>query len=256
MDLSENGGQPAPQQAPEPQAQAPAPQQQAPQQQAPQENNEVLLDNPAFQAQEEQEQQNQPPAPEPTQYDDPYKQQSVGTIRQSFEKYLDEKFPLKGKLDINKIDREDPQALSQFFSDIQENTANDLRNEQLRRQAEADFQSQVFEPVYDVFPKLRQDETTDSMVRTFYRGAAADNPNVSPVKVAAAFRNFVKGVYDQGLRSGRSSVQNIPTPPVGNQGRAAEKILNTNVVEKMAGGGVDDVANLVASLQNKGVGGL
>ena len=94
------------------------------------------------------------------------------------------------------------------------------------------------------------------MIRTLYRGAAAENPNISPVKVAAAFSNFVKGVYDQGLRSGRSSVQNIPTPPVGNQGRAAEKILNTNVVEKMASGGVDDVANLVASLQGKGVGGL
>lgn len=251
MDLSDLGGQPpAPQaQAQEqPQAQAPAP--------APVESNEVLLDNPEYKPAEQVQQEQEPPAPEPTQYNDPYKQQSVGTIRQSFEKYLDEKFPIKGNLDINKINKEDPQALAQFFSDIQENTASDLRNEQLRQQAEAQFQNQVFEPVYDVFPKLRQDQTTDSMIRTFYRGAAAENPNISPVKVAAAFSNFVKGVYDQGLRSGRSSVQNIPTPPVGNQGRAAEKILNTNVVEKMASGGVDDVANLVASLQGKGVGGL
>lgn len=250
MDLSNTGVQPAPQTNEQPQAQQPV------QQPPVQESTEVLLDNPEYKAPEHQQQEQEPHAPEPTQYDDPYKQQSVGTIRQSFEKYLDEKFPLKGKLDINKIDKEDPQALAQFFSDIQENTASDLRNEQLRAQAEAEFQNQVFEPVYDVFPKLRQDPTTDSMVRTFYRGAAAENPNISPVKVAAAFSNFVKGVYDQGLRSGRASVQNIPTPPVGNQGRAAEKILNTNVVEKMASGGVDDVASLVASLQGKGVGGL
>lgn len=254
MDLSNMGGQPQEQTQPQEQPQV---QFNQPPVQQPQESNDVLIDNPEFK-QQEQQQQEQEPAVQPTQYDDPYKHQGgVRTIRENFEKWLDEKYPLKGKLDITKVNKEDPQALAQFFHDIQENTANDLRNEQARKQAMAEFQEQIFQPVYDVFPKLRQDPTTDSMVKTFYRGAAAENPNISPVQVAAAFSNFVKGVYNQGLQSGKASVQNMPTPPVGNQGRAStEKILNTSVVEKMASGGVDDVANLVASLQGKGVGGL
>lgn len=233
------------------QQQEPAPQQQPQQQPAPQAQ-------PQAQPQEQpQGQPQQPQQEQPAQYNDPYALNGgVATIRAAFEKQLDERFPVKGNLDINKIDKKDPNALAQFLTDMQTATRDDLRNEQLREQARSQFEQQIFEPVYTAFPKLRQDKTTDELVRTLYRGVAADNPNVSPVQVAAAFSNFVRNLYNAAVRSAQANMQNIPSKPAGNQSRATSKVLNNDVVEKMASGGIDDVAKLVQGLQGNGVGGL
>lgn len=282
-----NGGQPQFQPVQQPQGGEQQPQQQQqPQQPEPTIDN-LIVDNPAFAGQPQQQQEtpvNQPvqqpaqQAPQqqgqpqqqpqqqqqerqednqPIQYNDPYQQQGgVRTVRANFDKWLDEKYPIKGKLSLDDVDKKDPAKLAQFFEDMQDRTQSDLRNEQARDAARAQFEVQVFEPVYQVFPKLRQDPTTDGLVRMLYRGASADNPNTSPVQVAAAFSNFVRGVYQAAYRSGQANVQQIPSAPVGQQGRAASKMLNNDVVEKMAGGGIEDVASLVAALQGKGVGGL
>lgn len=202
-----------------------------------------------------QSQQNQDD--QPIQYTDPYATNGgVRAVRENFERYLDEKFPIKGKLDINSIDKKDPEAFAKFMNDMQEASRNDIANTQARADAKAAFEREIFEPVYQVFPKLKQDPTTDGLVRMLYRGAAADNPNISPVQVVAAFSNFTKQLYNSAVRAAQANVQSIPVAPAGQQGRAATKILNNEVVEKYAGGSVDDVAQLVAAMQGKGVGGL
>lgn len=209
------------------------------------------------QAQPEQQPTQQPQSnDEPPQVDDPYAGGGVREARNQFERYLEEKFPIKGKLDINQIDKKDPEAFAKFMNEMQESSRNDIRNQQLREQAQAEFDQQIFEPVYRAYPKLRQDPVTDGLVRMLYKGAASDNPNISPVQVASAFSNFTRQVYNAAVRSAQANVQRIPVAPAGSQGRAATKILNNEVVEKYAGGGTDDVAQLIAGLQGKGVGGL
>lgn len=278
----DNGGQPAPQPMEQP-AQQPAPQQPA-QQPAQQPQNfsleNLILDNPEAQpqqpaeqqpAQQPQEQPQQPqgqpqgqpqeqpqgqPQNEPLQVNDPYAGGGVRTARESFEKYLDEKFPIKGKLDINSIDKKDPEAFARFMNDMQEASRNDMVNTAARERAEAEFQNQIFEPVYQVFPKLKQDAVTDGLVRMIYKGAAADNPNISPVQVVQAFSNYTRQLYNAAVKSAQANIQQIPVAPAGQQGRAATKILNNEVVQKYAGGSADDVAQLIASMQGQGVGGL
>lgn len=200
--------------------------------------------------------QQQPQQEEAPQINDPYEGGGVREARAQFDKYLDEKFPIKGKLDINQIDKKDPEAFAKFMNEMQEASRNDIINQQRREQAEAEFNQQIFEPVYKVYPKLRQDPTTDGLVRMIYRGAAAENPNISPVQVVQAFSNYTRQLYNAAVRSAQANVQRIPVAPAGQQGRAATKILNNEVVEKYASGGTDDVAQLIAGLQGKGVGGL
>lgn len=275
----QNGGQPAPQQPVEQPAQQP------------QENEftieNLILDNPAANPQGQQQEGQQAPQNQPTQQEgqqqpaqqpaqqapqqqpqgqqeeqpvqvqDPYATTGgVRAVREQFDKYLDEKFPIKGKLDINSIDKKDPEAFARFMNDMQEASRNDIANTAARERAEAEFQQQIFEPVYQVFPKLKQDPVTDGLVRMLYRGASADNPNISPVQVVQAFSNFTRQLYNAAVRSAQANVQNIPVAPAGQQGRAATKILNNEVVEKYAGGGIDDVAQLIAGMQGRGVGGL
>lgn len=237
----------------EQQPQGQQPQQQQPAQQPAQPEGQQPQGQPAPQGQP----QGQPQQEQPMQYQDPYALNGgVATIRAAFEKQLDERFPVKGNLDINKIDKKDPNALAQFLTDMQTATREDLRNEQLREQARVQFEQQIFEPVYQTFPKLRQDPTTDQLVRALYRGVSADNPNVSPVQVAAAFSNFVRNLYNAAVRSAQANQASIPSKPAGNQSRATSKTLNTNVVEKLAGGDIEDVAKLIQGLQGNGVGGL
>ena len=186
-----DGQQPQPQQpAEQPQAQ-PAPQQ-------PEFTiQDLIVDNPAANGQaqpaqqqpaEQPQQPQQPAQPAPQQQPqeqeqeqqvhDPYSDMGgVRAARDKFEQYLDEKFPIKGKLDINQIDKKDPEAFAKFMNDMQEASRNDIVNQQRREQAKAEFEREIFEPVYQVYPKLKQDPVTDGLVRMLYKGASADNPN-------------------------------------------------------------------------------
>lgn len=246
---------PAPQQAPQP---APTP---APAPAAAPTNEDFFVDPNAAPAPTQQPNQQTPTGNvefKPTQVADPYEARGgVSAVRNEFDNWLDSKYPIIKEEEITAEQQKDPNTFLTFIQKNQKINNDNIRNEQARETARAEFENQIFEPVYSVYPKLREDKTTNAMVKMLYRGASASNPNISPVKVAAALSNFVRQVYTAGQKSASANRSSIPAAPAGNQGRAATKTLNQSAVERVsASGDMEAIAGMISNMQGKGVGGL
>lgn len=214
-------------------------------------------DNQADQPLVEQEQEQEP---QPMEYKEPdvedtYNKEKDDADLDAFMKTLDEKYPIKGRVEVKDIDKKDPNAISKFFNDVQDNARSDIENKSAREQALNNFKAQQetkhWEAAYKAYPNLKQDKDTQNVVRVFAKGAGC-----SPLQAANFVNKLVTQVYNQGFNAARSVTKQVPSKPLGNQQQAKPVRINQKAMADKLAGDEDDIAEAIAAAQMAGIGGL
>ena len=204
--------------------------------------------------------QEQSDEPKPLEYNEPevedtYNKEQDNADLEAFMKTLDEKYPIKGRVEVKDIDKKDPNAINKFFNDVQDNARTDIENKSLREQALNDFKAQQeskhWASAYKAYPNLREDKDTRDVVNIFAKGAGC-----SPLKAANFVNKFVTQVYNQGFNAARSITKQVPSRPLGNQQQATPVRVNQKAMAEKLAGDEDDIAAAVAAAQKLGIGGL
>jgi len=210
------------------------------------------------QAQEPLVEQQQQPEPQEATFKQPEVEDTYDEFKdrqemEAFEKQLDERFPLKGKVDLNSIDRKDPNAINEYFNSMQENTRNDIANEQQRARLTEEFKTRQeakhWDAAYKAYPNLKG-TPTETLVRQVVSGVK------SPLQAANLVNKLAVDMYNAGFRSAKGAVKQVPSKPLGRQGKTAPAKINRKAINEKAGGEFDDIVDAVAALAEAGEGGL
>ncbi len=217
----------------------------------PAEGQEPIIEEP--QVQEPQELQYNEPEVEDT-YNPAEEQKKAA----DFDKWLNEQYPIKGNADLSSYDKKDPASAKKYLEDMQNNIRNDFANEQKRGELKRQYQAQQdnarWAAVDKAYPTLRSNKPVYDVIRTFHEGASSKG--MTPLQSAKLVNKMVYEAYNQGFRAARQHTEQVPSKPLGKQGKSQPIRLNEKALKERASGDLDDVTAVVDALQKAGVGGL
>ena len=201
--------------------------------------------------------------PQELQYNEPEVEDTYNPVEEQrkqadFDKWLNEQYPIKGNADLSAYDKKDPASAKKYLEDMQNNIRSDINNEhkreELKRQYEAQQENARWAAVDKAYPTLRQNKPVYEMIRTFHEGASSKG--MTPLQSAKLVNKIVFEAYNQGFRAARQHTEQVPSRPLGKQGKAQPVRLNEKAIRERASGDLDDVTAVVDALQKAGVGGL
>ena len=139
-------------------------------------------------------------------------------------------------------------------NNIRSDINNEHKREELKRQYEAQQENARWAAVDKAYPDLRKNKPVYDMIRTFHEGASSKG--MTPLQSAKLVNKIVYEAYNQGFRAARQHTEQVPSRPLGKQGKAQPVRLNEKAIRERASGDLDDVTAVVDALQKAGVGGL
>lgn len=201
--------------------------------------------------------------PQELQYNEPEVEDTYNPVEEQkktadFDKWLNEQYPIKGNADLSAYDKKDPASAKKYLEDMQNNIRSDLVNEQKREELKRQYQQQQesarWSAVDKAYPELRKNKPVYELIRTFHDGGASKG--LTPLQSTKMINKMVYEAYNQGFCAARQHTEQVPSRPLGKQGKAQPVRLNEKAIKERASGDIDDVTAVVDALQKAGVGGL